>query len=337
MWKGDAMKRERNVMKTLLALLLSAIPALAVDGIVLNGTTKRPQPGVALTLVQPSQDGMNELGSAKSDAEGKFRIDKTIPPGPGLLQATYQGVTYNQIITPGMPTSGVEVRVFDATKDAKNAKAAEHLILIEPTADQIKVSETFVFLNESSTTFNDPDRGSARFFVPTGSVDNTKITITAPGGMPISRPPGKTKDASIYKVDYPIKPGETRIDVSYTAPAAQKFKGKIAASDFSTHIVTPPAVTLTGDGIEANGREPQTQANIYNVTGLDYNVLIDGVGTLRGDSGDQQQGGQKGEDTGQPKIEIVQARIYERMYLILGLAFGVLALGGLMLYRRGAA
>ena len=41
-----------------------------------------------------------------------------------------------------------------------------------------------------------------------------------------------------------------------------------------SHLRSPPGtVTVTGDGIELAGREPQTQANIYNLTGLDYNLL----------------------------------------------------------------
>jgi len=321
-----------NRARVLLALCLGAIPALAVDGIVLNGTTRRPQAGVAINLVQPSTNGMNQLGTATSDAAGKFKVDAIIPPGPGLLQATYAGVTYNQIITPGMPTSGVEVRVFEASKTASLAKAAEHLILIEPTADQIRISETFVFLNESTTTYNDPTRGSARFFLPDGSVETARVNITAPGGMPITRPAEKTNEKNIYKADYPIKPGETRFDLTYTEPAAQKITGKLAASDFSTHIVTPGTVTLTGDGIEPAGREPQTQANVYNVTGLDYNLLIDGVGVLRPETGAGPD-----EDNGQPRAEFVPARIDARKWWIVGLTFGILALGGMMLFRRGTA
>lgn len=315
-----------------LLLPLCALPALALDGIVLNGTTRRPQAGVEITLVQPGAKGMNQLGTATSGGDGKFKIDAIIPPGPGLIQASHSGVTYNQIITPGMPLNGVEVKVFDATKAAGIAKAAEHLILIEPTAERIKISETFVFLNETATTFNDPARGSARFFIPAASVDSARVVISAPGGMPITRPAIKTGDKNIYKADYPLKPGETRIDLTYAAPAGQKFAGKLPASDFSTHIVTPGSVKLTGDGIEMAGQEPQTQANIYNVTGLDYNLLIEGTGRLRTESAASPE-----EDTGQPKPAFVPARIDAVKWWIMGLTCSILALIGAMLYRRGVA
>jgi hypothetical protein len=107
------------------------------------------------------------------------------------------------------------------------------------------------------------------------------------------------------------------------------------ASDAATHLVTPGTVTVTGDGIELAGREPQTQANIYNLTGLDYNLLIDGIGSLRQD--DSAGAGAQGEDGGSPQVEIKKPRIYGQLPWVLSLAFAILALGGTMLYRRGTA
>jgi len=311
-----------------------ALPLLAMDGVVLNGTLMRPQPGVEIALVQPTAQGMKPLGKTVSDQQGKFSIDAVIPPGPGLLQSTYQGATYNQIITPGMPTSGVEVMVYESTNKAGTAKVSQHLIVMEPTADQIKISELFIMSNKTTMTYHDTAAGSAQFYLPAGAVDSAKAIITAPGGMPVPRPTSQTARAGIYKVDYPLKPGDTRIEVTYTTPPASKFSGKVAASDAATRIVTPAAVTLTGDGIENLGQEPQTQAHLYNISALNYNVLIDGTGALNlgQPSGASQQ---DAEDNGAPKVEVAAARIYSRLGWVLGLALGILALGGVALYRRG--
>ena len=322
-------------MKALAALFVISLPLLAVDGVVVNATTGKPQSGVAINLVQPSQNGMVQLGNTTTDAQGQFKIDKQIPPGPGLLQATYEGSTYNQIVTPGMATTGVQLKVYDSTKKAGIARTVEHLILLEPGADRLRISETFVLGNDSNLTYNDPAKGSIQFFLPPATDGNAQVIITAPGGMPIPRPAVKTATAGIYKVDYPVKPGETRMDVSYTIPSTNKFSGKVVASDAATHLVTPGTVTVTGDGIELAGREPQTQANIYNLTGLDYNLLIDGIGSLRQD--DSAGAGAQGDDGGSPQVEIKKPRIYGQLPWVLSLAFAILALGGTMLYRRGAA
>jgi len=318
-------------MKFAVTLLLASLPLLAIDGVAINVTTGKPQSGVTINLVQPSQNGMVPLGNTTTDAQGVFKIDKQIPPGPGLIQATYEGTTYNQIITPGMPTTGIQVKVYDSTKKAGVSKTIEHLILLEPGVDNLRVSETFVLGNETNLTFNDPAKSSIQFYLPPAAAGKAQVVVTAPGGMPITRPPLKTATAGIYKVDYPTKPGETRMDVTYTIPATDKFAGKVVASDSATHLVTPPAVTVTGDGIEPAGREPQTQANIYNLTGLDYNLLIDGIGSLRGDDSQPAQG----EEGGSPQVEIKKPRLYSQLFWVLGLALGILALGGTMLYRRG--
>ncbi|MEQ1886031.1 MAG: hypothetical protein ABL967_13285 [Bryobacteraceae bacterium] len=316
------------ISATLLAL---AVQAWAVDGIVLNGTTKQPQPGVDINLVQPSEKGMVPLGKAKSGPDGKFVINAEIPPGPGLLQATFQGATYNQILTPVSPRSGVEVMVYDSTNKAGTAKANEHMILLEPDDTAIRVTEMFILKNDTSLTFNDPQKGSVQYYLPKDAKD-AKASITAPGGMPINRPPVKTGQTNIFKVDYPIKPGETRIDITYTTPPAEKFAGKVVPSDSATHLVTPSTVTITGNGIEPVGQEPQTQAHLYNLSGLEFDVLIQGKGSMRGPAE-----GQPEEDTGAPKVEVAPARIYTRVWWVLGLAFAILGLGGAMLFRRGDA
>ena len=145
----------------LAALPWFAVNALAVDGVVMNGTLMKPQAGVEIQLVQPSQQGMKPLGKTVSGPDGKFSIDATIPPGPGLLQSNYQGATYNQIITPGMPTSGVEVMVYESTTKAGTAKIDQHLIVMEPTANEIKMTELFIIENKTTLTYHDPAAGSA--------------------------------------------------------------------------------------------------------------------------------------------------------------------------------
>ena len=333
------MKARCLLLYLLLCLLaFSALPLLAIDGVVINASSGKPQAGVELSLVQPSQEGMVPLGNTVSGADGSFKIDKTIPPGPGLLQATFQGNTYNQIFTPGTPTTGVQVKVFESTNDPIVANPAEHLILLEPGDTEIKVSETFVFNNQTVRTFSDPAKGSLQFFLPAAAGGKSRAIITAPGGMPIPRVPVKATRPGFYKIDYPIKPGETRMDINYSVPAAQKFAGKIVLAPAGTHLVTPFSVTLTGSGIESQGQEPQTQAHLYSVTGTDYEITIDGTGALRNTTSTAAEGGAVGsnanEDNGQPKIEIASARVYSKLPWVLGLAFGILTLGGTMLFRR---
>jgi hypothetical protein len=313
-------------------LLILALPVCgAVDGVVVNATTGKPQPSVMVTLVQPGQSGMQTIATVKSDAEGNFKIDKTYPPGPALLQTLYSGVIYNQIITPGSPTTGVKVNVYDSTTNPDTGKISQHMIVIEPAAEGIQVTETFLFDNQTKLSFSDPAKGSARFFLPKAAAGQVKVMVNTSGGMPIPRDAAKTKEPDIYKVDYPVKPGETRFDASYTLPAGDAFVAKNLDPASAMRLVTPKTVTLTGEGIDDLGQEPQTQAHIYNVRTPTAEVTIAGTGSLR----DAEAGAAPEEDLGQPKIEQAPARVYTKMAWVLGLTLGMLALGGAMLFRKG--
>ena len=323
-------------MRALLLALLSTLPALAgVDGTVVNKTTGSPQPSVILQLMQPTQQGLQTIGTARSDAAGRFHFDQE-PPGPKLVQAIYAGVVYTHMIPPGTPTSGVEVPVYDATKERSAAKLAEHMLLLQPSATELSVSETFIYQNDGTKTFNDSSAGSARFETLGELKESPTVSITPPGGMPINRPSEPDKAKNTYRVDYPVMPGETRFDVNYTLPSTQpvEISGKVLETAAPLRLVVPNGVTLKGDNLESNGQEPSTLANIYTLKGNAFHVQVEGTGTLaRGDEGQ----GASQEDTGQPHIQEATPRLYDRMGVILGLTFGILLLGSILLWRSGSS
>jgi len=133
----------------------------------------------------------------------------------------------------------------------------------------------------------------------------------------------KTRERSVYKVDVPIQPGETRFDISYAVPLSIPgvFSGKVLEEEGRLWLVTPQGVTLKGDGLQPPRQDPTTRAFIYEVQGREYKVELEAAPA----------GG--GEETG-PSLDQVLPRIYGSVYPILGLTFGVLALGFVLLYRR---
>jgi hypothetical protein len=315
--------------------ILFAFPLLAaIDGVVVNGTSGKPQPNAIISLVQPGRGGMQALGSTKTDAEGKFHFDKELQ-GPTLLQALHAGVLYNKMIIPGTPTNSLQVQVFDSTNKPV-AKVSQHFIVLQPGPSEMAVSEGVLYTGDANVTYNDATNGTFRFFLPPEAKGRVSVTINAPGGMPIQRPAEKTKEANVYKVDYPIKPGETRFDLNYIVPVTNPliFSGKILHTEGASDLVAPNGVTLKGDNIELAGQEPKTQASIYQIKGASYKVEVEGTGSL------QQPGAtaaSSDEDNGMPTIQEVKPRIYDRLYWILGMAFAILGLGSILLYRSSAS
>jgi hypothetical protein len=325
------------MIRFLFTLALIAPCYAAVDGVVVNGTTGQPQPNAIVSLVQPGQGGMKTLFSVKSDGQGAFRFNKDVPAGPILIQTLYEGVNYNQPLMPGAPPSGIRVQVFDATNKPV-AKVSQHFIVLQPSASAITVSEGILYQGDPKIAYSDPVNGTFRFYLPPEAGGKVQVTINTTGGMPIQRPAEKTAQADVYKIDYPIKPGETRFDLNYTMPATSpaKFSSKILHAEGVSDLVAPQGVTLKGGDIELAGQEPQTKASVYKIKSPNYTVEIEGTGALEQSNAGGGAASSE-EDTGAPTLQEVRPRIYDRMYWILGVAFGVLALGSVLLYRTHQA
>jgi 5-hydroxyisourate hydrolase-like protein (transthyretin family) len=316
-------------MRILAAFLCAAgMASGAIDGTVLNGTTGKVQAGATVTLYKLSQNGLEQVESVKSDAQGNFRIAAALQ-GPRLIQTAYDGVTYNHMLPPGSPESGLSLDVYNASKRPGAAAIAQHMILLEPVRGELLVNETFVFQNDGKTTYNDPDGGTLKFFLPPEAKGAMQVNATAPQGMPIRRAADKTSSPNVYKVDFPIKPGETHIVVEYAMPFAtgETFASKVLHKDGATRLVVPAGVTVTGEGITAVGVEPRTQAAIFDVKSPEYKIQVAGTGTLRRAEPEADDA-----DSG-PSFEQIQPKVYGNMTWILGLTLTILALGFVLLYR----
>ena len=104
----------------------------AVTGTVINATTGKPQAGATVALNKlGQQNGIELIDQAKSDAQGRFSIDQPVQ-GPHLIRTAFDGVTYNHMLRPGLPTTDIKLEVFNASKDPGAAKVTKHMILFEP-------------------------------------------------------------------------------------------------------------------------------------------------------------------------------------------------------------
>ena len=316
-----------------LCLLLLALPSTAaVTGTVVNRTTGQPQGGATVGFNRLGQGGIELIDQAKSDAQGKFTINQE-PQGPCLLRTAWDGVTYNHMLPPGTPTTDLTVEVFNSSKQPGAAKVTKHMLLFEPSGGQLVVNETYLYNNDGKTAWYDPDNGTLHLFLPAGTGGKAKVDATAPGGMPIPAAVEKTAKSGVYKVDFPVKPGETRFDVTYTVPYTEgaPYEGKLLTKDENTYLIAPNGVTLAGDGLNDLGQEPKTQAHIFGFAGAAYKIQLSGApAAVAGDSGAADLGGG-------PQIEQIMPRLYDKAIPIILLAIGILALGFALLYRKGTA
>ena len=259
----------------------------AVEGVVTNQTTGKPQGGVAVTIVELGS-GMKNLGTTTSAADGKFTLPVDLQSAaPHLLQGQHQGVNYNRMVPPGTAAGVLSLDVFDVSSKVKDALVTQDMFLLEPTGKEMVVSERLVYTNSGNVTFQDP-AGTVKFYVPAAVTGPIQVRIQAPQGMPITRPAEKGSQPNTYFVRYPIKPGETNIDVSYMMPmtASQvKFEGKILHGGGPVRFVAPSGVKIEGPFDDA-GPIPGTSAMAYTLKGgSEYSLTVSGSGTLRASAG----------------------------------------------------
>jgi hypothetical protein len=305
----------------------------AVDGTVRNGTTNQLQSGVTMTLVKPGAQGMQTLGQTTSDAGGHFHFSNDQPGGgPQLIQAQYQGVTYNTLLTPNMSTSNVDVRVYNATKSPAEARIMQHMIVVQPSENETLINETILVQNNSTVTFANPELGGVRFFLPPAANGQVRVQVQGPGGMPLPRPAEKTKQDNVFRIDYPVKPGETQFNLSYTMRAGSPLtlRGRVVniegQPEGPVRFVVPPGVTLASSDLKLLGQEPQTQATIYDLLTSNYTVSVTGLGTMGGTADNTDEG-----DI--PQVEQKNPPVYQHLGWLVGLALGILAIGLVLLYR----
>jgi len=216
---------------------------------------------------------------------------------------------------------------------APDATVTQHMVLLEPLGDQLVVRESLIVHNGGESVFTDTKNGAVQIFVPDAGVSSLGVNIIPPNKTSVSLNTSKTARREVYKVDFPLPPGDTRFDFSYSVPfeSPGSFTGRILHTGGAVNLIIPAGVSLTGEGLQLVGQEPQSQASIYSIQSPQYKVEIQGTGSMGGGGAPAGQADDSGSS-----LDQIFPRIYSNVYTILGLAFLILAIGFVQLYRMNA-
>lgn len=322
------------------AVVASAWPVSgAVSGTVRNGTTGAGAPGVTLTL-SSFLGGMTPVEETVTDADGRFAFDKELPavatgqPFAGAIRAELDGINYTEILRADDALDDVTVTVYSASADGI-APPSNRVVILEPGGAEMVVRESFQFFNDSEppVTYSTAD-GTLRFFLPDEAKGVVQVSGTGPAGMPLRSTALPAGAEGLYKVDFPLKPGENRIDLSYVVPFADggPFTLHSIYPEVATRVAAPEGVEISGESVQLFGREPSTNAAIYSVPPGSGPVAlaVSGQGTLRREAPPA---------SASAEISIEPAPIARELAWIAGLAVLILGLGfvHLLTSRRAAA
>jgi hypothetical protein len=201
----------------------------------------------------------------------------------------------------------------------------QRVIVLEPSDKELAVTESLILSNKGETA-----GAAVRVSIPDAARDTIQVTSVGPTNVPAQRTAEKAGRPNTYKIDFPVEPGETRVDVTYRLPFTSpgKFAARLLERAARNRLVAPTGVEIKGAGLELLGREPRSQAQIFEVKGDAIQVEIAGSGSMRSADAPAED-----EESG-PGIQRILPRLYDRIYLVVGLALAILALGFVLLYRR---
>ena len=215
----------------MVAALSSFAFADSITGIVTNKTTNKPAGGDDVVLIRLAQ-GMQEATRTKTDAKGRFTLE--LPAGDNgihLVRVTHDKANYFRPAPPG--TQSVEVEVFNAAAKVKGVSSEADVMHMETDASgkSLHVVENFFVKNESNPPMTQFSDRPFEFYLPQGAVVEGSAAL-APGGMPVQASPVPLGDPNHYAFIFPIRPGETRFQISYRLP----YSGSLT---FSPRVMTP--------------------------------------------------------------------------------------------------
>ena len=206
-----------------------------------------------------------ESTRTKTDSKGRFTLAVPDPGGVHLVRVTHDKANYFQPVQPGTDTIDVDVYTAEPKVEGITGEADVMRLQTDPGGQNLNVVENFFVKNDSTppkTQFSDHPFD---FFLPEGAVIEGSAAL-GPGGMPVRSAPVPLGDPNHYTFIFPIRPGETRFQVTYKLPykGSLTFTPKPGMITDTIAVMMPKAMTFkAGQGAPYTSVTEETTAQTY--------------------------------------------------------------------------
>ncbi len=265
------------------ALVPGAALAFGIHGTVVNGTTGKPAGLVTVAVIDPRQ-GMATEEEIKTDAQGRFAAeDLNDKISIYLLQVNYKGVTYTEMVRPsGEERVHVELEVYETTTEWDDVRVSIPHLMMRRSHDTLTVDRIFMISNNTDPPRTVTGEGAGfRIYFPEERLRIASLFVTSLG-IPISMSPHRTDTPGVYTIDYPFKPGQTRVGSSfdvdyanerytYEEPLQYDIDEFIAMTEDTTMVLESESLDL-GETREVRGFKAYAVDSLSLATTLTLNV-----------------------------------------------------------------
>jgi hypothetical protein len=277
------------------ALTIASAIAQTLSGTITNGTSGKPAVGDEVILINLTS-GMEIAAKTKADSSGKFSFTLTGGPGPHLIRAVHQGVTYHQMAPPG--TNSVDVQVYDVATKITGLSVTADVIRFQADGSSMQGVRLFVVNNASSPAVTQMNDHNFEFYLPPGA-KLEQAQARAPNGQPIATEAAPQADKNRYAINFPLRPGETQFQVEFTMPYSGELKMDPKPLYPAEHLVVVLPKTMTfkaaHPGVFQNIQNPNQGDTIVEVAqqtkpGQSLGFTVQGIGTINDSPGETAAG-----------------------------------------------
>lgn len=261
-----------------------AVYGAVISGVVHNKTTNQPDAGDEVVLIGLTRN-MQELARTRTDATGHYTID--LPDaGMHLIRVDHEKAAYFAPVAPG--TTHLDVDVYDVGSKVKGVTTEADTLRLETDTQGLHVVESYFVSNASTPPRTQFGAKAYEIYLPADSQLDSAIAM-GPGGMPVASSPVPLGDKGHYAFIFPIRPGETRFQVSYHLPysGSLSFQPRVSLPTANLAVIVPKSMQFSGGSasFQPVNDDPNAQTFVVrNVQPSQTPVFsISGNGTLPAD------------------------------------------------------
>jgi hypothetical protein len=316
-------------------LLASGASAFTIHGTLENGTTGDKRLSAKVEVVNPSGGMMQERTVEARD--GRFEIPDLDPNAPMyLIRVEYDGVAYNAPVQVTGADQDVAVIVYERTTSWSGVRISMPHLAATRNGDLLQIEQLYEITNESSPPRTiTGDEAFFHLFLP-ADMDSLTACFVTTFGVPVDRTPIPTDTPGRYSIEYPIRPGVTRVGVAFTLPYAS---GRYTLSEKLFHDVeqatvfaVDPDIKISSPSHTLEAMEPVHGMSAYSVHGLTKGSEL----VLSFEGGDPSFAGTGGgESGGQNVVAVASDSESLSLFIIAALVFTFAGMVAVVLRDRG--
>lgn len=313
--------------------------AAQVTGTVTNGTTNKPSSGDEVTLLSLAS-GMEEVGKTKTDSQGHYTLNVPDENVQHLVRVTRQSVHYFKAAPPGAST--VDIIVYDAGTQVEGLVTDARVFRLQASGGSMDVQESYILNNQSQPPRTKIGNQTFAVALPDGAQIGD-ASLTGPGGMPVTvaTVPSGAKDR--YAYDFPIKPGQTRFEVTYKVPysGSHEFSLRPESPLSELGVLLPKSMKFTAvssgfaQDVDEAGLAVFFAKNVQ--ANQEVKFSVSGEGLIPTESPTSSNPGQPAGESGGTPIPSSSGGTREALWFIVGGLVILIGAGAFVVWRKSAS